>query len=118
MISQNCSGHIYGNYRYDCKAILIETKHGMLRVVNSVEQKSAVVNQLQSPQEEADRPTRILLHAKHHASDNEYNLSWLYLRTVMFMYFALHWQRTSIVTFYQIRGTKTRMRYLVQKLFH
>ena len=38
MISQNCSGHIYGNYRYDCKAILIETKHCMLRVVNSVEQ--------------------------------------------------------------------------------
>ena len=31
-----------------------------------------MVNQLQSPQEEADRPTRILLHAKHHASDNEY----------------------------------------------
>ena len=29
-----------------------------------------MVNQLQSPQEEAD--TRILLHAKHHASDNEY----------------------------------------------
>ena len=30
--------YIYGNYRYDCKAIIIETKHCMLRVVNSVEQ--------------------------------------------------------------------------------
>ena len=29
-----------------------------------------MVNQLQSPQEEAD--TRILLHSKHHASDNDY----------------------------------------------
>ena len=36
----------------------------------------------------------------------------------MFMYVALHWQRTSIVPFYQIRGTKTRTRYLVKKLFH
>ena len=25
--NSNCSGHIYGNYRYDCKAIIIETKH-------------------------------------------------------------------------------------------
>ena len=41
------------------------------------------------------------------------SMSWLYLRTVMLnMYFALHWQRTSRVPFYQRRGTKTRMRYL------
>ena len=31
-----------------------------------------MVDQLQSPQEEADTGTRILLHAKHHASDNGY----------------------------------------------
>ena len=30
----------------------------------------------------------------------------------MFMYFALHWQRTSIVHLYQRRGTKRRTRYL------
>ena len=30
----------------------------------------------------------------------------------MFMNFALHWQRTSRVLFYQRRGTKTRARYL------
>ena len=30
----------------------------------------------------------------------------------MFMYFDLHWHRTSRVTFYQRRGTKTRTRYL------
>ena len=30
----------------------------------------------------------------------------------MFMYFALHWQRTSRVTIHQRRGTKTRTRYL------
>ena len=46
------------------------------------------------------------------------SLSWLYLRTVMCMYFALHWQRTSCVPFYQRRGNKTRTRYLGQKLVH
>ena len=30
----------------------------------------------------------------------------------MFINFALHWQRTSRVPFYQRRGTKTRARYL------
>ena len=41
------------------------------------------------------------------------SMSWLYMRTPMFMYLELHWQRTSRVPFfYQRRGTKTRMRYL------
>ena len=35
----------------------------------------------------------------------------------MFMYSALHWQRTSIVSLYQRRGTKTRTRYLDIKQF-
>ena len=41
----------------------------MLRMVNSVEQYSAVVDELPSSQEEADR---ILMHAKQHASDIGY----------------------------------------------
>ena len=74
-----------------------------------------MVDQLQSPQEEAD--TRILLHAKHHASDNEYNFVMIVSEDsdVYVLCIAL---ATSIVPFYQIRGTKTRTRYLVQKLFH
>ena len=38
------------------------------------------------------------------------SMSWL--RILMFMYFELHWQRTSGVPFYQRRGTKTRTRCL------